>query len=86
MHVVLYEELCRHPERVFRKLARKIRVPMNAAVLRQLHSQSFMAGSDAAVPAYDPVTAWRTTLSAADVREIREVVARFGLERYVVDD
>ena len=83
VHMVLYEELCKDPEGVMGDLAPKIDLPMTDEVCAQLHRRSFMAGKRDGEAGYDPITAWKTVLDAAETVAVEDIVDRFQLTEYL---
>ncbi len=83
MHMVLYEALCRDPEGIFIDLAGKTAIPVTPPVLDQLRRPSFMAGSFDAQTGYDPTSAWRNTLTPAEVKAVERIVRQFRLDEFM---
>ncbi|HHQ47606.1 MAG TPA: hypothetical protein ENK19_01815 [Acidobacteria bacterium] len=78
--VVRFEELARDPEAVVARLVVPLAIEITPEVLRACHRWSLMKGRRADAPAYDPTTAWNSSLSPDDVCKVERIVGRFGLE------
>ncbi len=83
LHVVSYEDLCLDPEQVVSKLAPSIEIEMTDEVREQIRAKSFMSGPESDDRGYDPTIAWINTLSIGEADAVREVVAAFGLDRFL---
>jgi hypothetical protein len=83
LHMVMYEELCRDPEGVVHELGAKVGIPVTPPVLDQLRRPSFMAGSFDAQTGYDPTSAWRNTLTPAEVKAVERIVRQFRLDEFM---
>ncbi len=81
--LVRYEHMCRDPHGVLDDLLPRLGLRVDRRVLRQVREPSWMTGPEAAVPGYDPCTAWRDVLSPSEADEITEVARLFGLEEFV---
>lgn len=83
--LVVYEEMCRDPERVVRELAPRLGFELSPTVLAQCHRPSFMAGKRPESSEYGPTTAWKHLLACEAVDEIIDVVERFGMTEFLPD-
>lgn len=81
--LVRFEELHRDPEGVIGRLAPSLGIEITPAVRRACHRWSLMKGRRAEQAGYDPAMAWRESLSPGQIAEIRRIVERFGLEKFL---
>lgn len=86
VNVVRFEQLARDPEAVFGPLAARLGITVTEEVERKLHTLSSQPGKQSWGRGYDPVNAWRRSLTADEVRDVVRIVRRFDLEEHLPGD
>ncbi len=79
--IIFYENLCLHPERELARIEGVVKRPCPLTTLESLTKPSpTTVASSAVLTGDDRVTQWQKRLSAAEIKEILDIVAAFGLD------
>jgi hypothetical protein len=82
--VVKYEDLVKNPNKVIKRLSKKVGFEFTKEVKDQLYKESFTTRKETKdIKNYDPTTAWKKNFTQKEIDSVIEIVKAFNLEEYL---